>query len=131
MTTILLADDEKDITSIIKESLEYYLDDIEIIIANNGLEAYLAADKYSLDLIITDYFMPFMTGDEFIKALREYNPNNNAIIPVIFVSGFLPKFKDFFEHDQDVILLEKPFDDEKIVKYARMLLGKKLEKISA
>jgi len=55
-----------------------------ITLAENGLEGLRALEKGDIDLVITDYVMPAMDGDEFIIQLRKANPH----LPVILISGF-------------------------------------------
>jgi len=59
----------------------------EAVSVNNGDEAMelLAGDPY-FDLIITDVMMPFMTGFEFTRKLKEYTETKD--IPIIATSAF-------------------------------------------
>lgn len=59
----------------------------ETVLANNGEEAMeiLATDSF-FDLIITDIMMPYMTGFDFTKKLKEYTETKG--IPVIATSAF-------------------------------------------
>lgn len=59
----------------------------EAVLSNNGEEAMelLAEDSY-FDLIITDVMMPYLTGFDFAKKLKEYKETKS--IPVIATSAF-------------------------------------------
>lgn len=81
---ILVVDDE-----------EIMLDSIKIGLTNNGhqvftaLNARLALEQISsqdqrIDLVITDYLMPEMTGLELLKAIRENHPT----LPVIIITAY-------------------------------------------
>ena len=52
--------------------------------AENGHKGLRALETGGIDLVITDYAMPAMDGDEFIMQLRKTNPH----LPVILISGF-------------------------------------------
>jgi DNA-binding NtrC family response regulator len=55
-----------------------------ISLAENGREGLQALEKGDIDLVITDYAMPAMGGDELIIQLKKANPH----LPVILISGF-------------------------------------------
>ncbi len=52
--------------------------------APGGAEALKELEKRSFDLILLDYFMPGMTGEEFVTELRK----NNSVIQVILQTGY-------------------------------------------
>ncbi len=97
--------------------------DFEIVLANDGDEALeiLAEDPY-FDLIITDVMMPYMTGFEFSKKLKEYTETKD--IPVIATSAF-DDWKKARE-EQDLIadgFVAKPVDRETLRKEITRILG--------
>lgn len=51
--------------------------------AMNGLEALEQMEKYSIDVVLTDYRMPKMDGFEFLSVCRVKWPGT----PVVFLSG--------------------------------------------
>ncbi len=51
--------------------------------AANGLDALEQMEKYSIDVVLTDYQMPKMNGFEFLLVSRVKWPG----IPVVFLSG--------------------------------------------
>ncbi|MBP7902151.1 MAG: diguanylate cyclase [Spirochaetes bacterium] len=52
--------------------------------APGGAEALVILEKSSFDLILLDYFMPGMTGEEFVTELRK----NNKTIQIILQTGY-------------------------------------------
>jgi len=57
------------------------LDGYHLTIARDGHEALALADRHlPLDLLITDYLMPEMTGDELIARIREHRPHLKALV---------------------------------------------------
>ena len=52
--------------------------------APGGAEALAILEKKSFDLILLDYFMPGMTGEEFVSELRK----KNKIIQIILQTGY-------------------------------------------
>lgn len=80
---ILVVDDEKDITDLIKYNLERE-NEFDVITASNGKDALIESEKKP-DLIVLDVMMPELNGFEVCKALK-MNPDT-AKIPVIFLTA--------------------------------------------
>jgi CheY-like chemotaxis protein len=68
MARVLLADDNADIASFVKEWLE--LEGYEVTLAVNGAEALELTRSAAPDLILMDVAMPVMDGYEAIRRLR-------------------------------------------------------------
>lgn len=83
MATILVAEDEPDISELITISLEF--GGYDVVTARNGAEAVERAHQTQPDLILLDVRMPIMTGYEACEALKQ-SPET-ADIPVIFLSA--------------------------------------------
>ncbi|MCE5301468.1 MAG: response regulator, partial [Spirochaetia bacterium] len=79
---ILVADDEPDILSAIKETLEEKFD---IITAVNGREAIDMVFSRSPDMVIMDVSMPGMDGFDAVRQLRSKRSPTDP--PVIFLSA--------------------------------------------
>src|SRR3989339_422417 len=96
---ILVVDDDKDLVEIYRHSLA--LAGYEVICAYNGkegLETLRANPK--VDLIVLDLKMPKMTGDEFLKILR--NDLELRDIKVLIMSSFLYRYKEIPRYDPTV-----------------------------
>lgn len=81
----LIVDDEMHVTEGLKTMIrwrEFGVEDIDI--ANNGEDALELFNRQKPDIIITDVYMPKMDGLEFIKKIRNSNPD----LPVIILSGY-------------------------------------------
>jgi CheY-like chemotaxis protein len=73
---ILLVDDDHAIVQLLTRALKAY----DVSVAHDGIEALALASDRQPDLLITDYSMPEMTGDELITRLREQQPSLKALI---------------------------------------------------
>jgi CheY-like chemotaxis protein len=73
---ILLVDDDSSVLQMLSRALDGY----DLTVARDGHEALAVADRQGLDLLITDYLMPEMTGDELIARMRQLRPNLKALV---------------------------------------------------
>ena len=82
---IVLVDDDENYL----EMTKMYLEDngMKITTFSNPVEALDVCKKKKIDIVLLDYFMPEMTGEEFVKELRKVN--NKTLI--ILQTGFAEK----------------------------------------
>ena len=74
---ILVVDDDNSVLQMLARALDAY----ELMVAHDGVEALALARMHTtLDLLITDYLMPEMTGDELIARMREERPDLKALV---------------------------------------------------
>ena len=83
LRTIMLADDELDIRTILRILLES--SDTRILEASNGTDALDIARRSSPDLILLDWMMPGLDGLGVLQALR--GDPETAGIPIIMLSS--------------------------------------------
>src|SRR6202046_1857211 len=76
---ILIVDDERQITRVLRTSLQSHGYDVQV--AQDGLEAFTLFKQSPPNLIITDLSMPNMDGLELTKAVRRV-----ADTPIIVLS---------------------------------------------
>lgn len=69
--TILVVDDEEEIVSRNRAILQYMK--YKTLEAYSGQEAIDILKKEPVDIILLDYFMPEMTGEEVVKKVREFD----------------------------------------------------------
>ena len=80
--TILVAEDDLNISGLIKEIVERK--GFHAVIAHNGAEAYEEFKKNKFDLLITDLKMPKIDGIDLIKMVRE----KDRVIPIVIITGY-------------------------------------------
>ena len=96
-----------------------------VLTAQNGQEGLdiiqesIRGDCPRFDLIITDYEMPIMDGEELLEALGESDHSKN--IPFIFSSGaFTEELEERLSKDPRVkSFLEKPFSFDELITTVR------------
>ncbi|EMD5790649.1 envelope stress response regulator transcription factor CpxR [Proteus mirabilis] len=115
MHKILLVDDDRELTSLLKELLE--MEGFNVVLATDGEQALKLLDA-SIDLLLLDIMMPRKNGIETLKELRQ-----NFQTPVIMLTAR--------SSDLDRVLglelgaddyLPKPFNDRELVARIRAIL---------
>ena len=95
MYTIVIADDEAELRQALIRRIDWDEVGFQVVgEAENGAEALELVEKLEPDLLLTDVRMPFMSGIELARAVREIRPN----IQIAFLSGF-----DDFTYAQQAI----------------------------
>ena len=107
---ILAIDDSHTLRLFIKNTLEENFPEATILVARDGREGFVMAQKNQPDLILLDFLMPEMRGDEVCRALLDQA--ETAKIPVILMSSSAAEIQATQEKCSHV--LAKPFRDEHI-----------------
>jgi len=77
---ILVVDDERQITRVLRGSLESH--GYEVFVAHDGLEALRLYEKSAPDLVITDLSMPLMDGVELTQSIRKIGTTPIIVLSV-------------------------------------------------
>ena len=93
--SVVVADDEEELREAICRMIDWESIGFRLVgSAGNGLDALQLAEQLQPDLLLTDIQMPFITGIELARQVREVQP----LIQVAFLSGY-----DDFEYAQRAI----------------------------
>ena len=78
---ILLVDDER----FVRESIARLLskDEHNVVEANNGAEAFALFTRGQFDLVMTDFEIPFMKGNELAARIKQLAPCQ----PILMITG--------------------------------------------
>lgn len=119
---VLIVEDVDDIRSMMKILLEEY--GYETITALDGYEAIEKAHEHHPDLILMDLMMPFMSGIEAVKIIRQIEGDE---IPILAVTA-----SDESIYDQAVLagcngVLLKPLDFNNLQPFLQRYLKKSSE----
>ena len=95
MYTIVVADDEEELRSAIVRRINWEEIGFSVVgEAENGIEALELVDRLEPDLLLTDIRMPFISGIELARQVREVRPATQ----IAFLSGY-----DDFTYAQQAI----------------------------
>ena len=104
--TILLVDDQRDILRLLHSTLDTLKnDELKVIESPSGEEAMLEMGRHQIDLLVTDYLLPGMTGIELMHKVRVRHPN----VKVVLISGMTDrKVRDEMLNAGAVAIFDKP-----------------------
>ncbi len=117
---ILLVEDEKDLSAIIKQGLEeegYVVD-----VAHDGEEGLYMAENFPVDAIILDIMLPLLDGLSVLGSLRKKG-NMTPVLLVTARDALLDKIKGLDTGADDY--LTKPFVFDELLARVRSLLRRK------
>jgi CheY-like chemotaxis protein len=80
---ILVVDDEAYVCDALKMLLT--IDGHEVATASSGAEALGLFDQKTFDVVITDYSMPTMKGDELAAAIKARKPGQ----PIVMITAYV------------------------------------------
>ena len=101
---ILVVDDEPFVCDAVKMMLNF--DGHTVETASNGKEALELFDKGKFDLVITDFAMPSMKGDELAAAIKARSPNQ----PVVMITAYAEMLQSAGHPLKSVdFVISKPF----------------------
>jgi len=116
--TILVVDDDLPIIVLMRALLKEY--GYEPVTASTGAEALEKARQHHPDLILLDRYMPGMSGDEVIPALRA-EPGLDQV-PILILSGEPIAPAELIRLGVNGSIL-KPFDINDLVEQIRTYAG--------
>jgi len=77
---ILIVDDQREVSRLLHsalDTLEYELDIVEVL---SGEEAILDSSQNPINLLVSDYRLPGISGIELMRKVRKYSPNAKVIL---------------------------------------------------
>ncbi len=127
MTTVLIIDDDEDIREALSAALQ--LEDFNTLEAPHGNYGLRLLEKYPVDIVVTDIFMPEKEGFETIVDIRQRWPE----LCVIAISGGPSMSRKATNNGSNDSLkvagelgadrvLKKPFLPSELIKVVRELL---------
>ena len=113
---ILVIDDEALVGDTIRRVLE--LESHEVKMANSGEQALAVFEPGKFDVVIIDYEMPVMKGDQVAAAIRSQAPHQKILMITAYGEGLRAQGR--FPLPVDGVVT-KPFDFRELLKTVRQL----------
>jgi CheY-like chemotaxis protein len=117
---ILVVDDEENVLNVVAEVIRRA--GYEVLLATDGQEGLMVALENRPDLIVTDYNMPNVRGDEMCRMLR--GAELTRLIPVILLTA---REYEFSEADKQLLglsaIVTKPFAPRELLTEIKKALG--------
>ena len=102
---ILLVDDQRDIVRLLHATLQTLGHQLDIVDAPSGEEALLEASRRKVDLLVSDYLLPGISGVELMRKIKVRNPE----LKTIFISGMTErKARDAMLGAGGIAIFDKP-----------------------
>ncbi|AZZ59659.1 sigma-54 dependent transcriptional regulator [Riemerella anatipestifer] len=127
MQKILIVEDEKAISGLLKNILSEEVKDYEILVADDGLEAYKLIEKEDFSLVISDIKMPKVSGTELLQKALEIKPDT-AFVMISAHGDINTAVQCLKQGAYDFI--EKPIDLNRLITSVRNTLERKELKAS-
>ncbi|MCB9077475.1 MAG: response regulator [Anaerolineaceae bacterium] len=108
---ILIVDDDKSILRMLEFGLKKLGPNYQISTAENMTSAMRQIEQSHIDLIITDYMMPGMTGVDLVRAVRSISPATQVVLMTAYGTNKLRDTTDNLHIDG---YLNKPFTMDQI-----------------
>ena len=117
--TILFVDDEIYLAEVGREMLEDYGYCVDTMTSSKEALEWFEKNPDQYDLLITDYTMPEMTGNQLVEKIHALRPQ----LPVIMCTGV--ELSSVISKTTCISkILMKPFDMEELIKTVRGVLAK-------
>ncbi len=114
--TILLIDNDPDFTRALATRLICV--GFRCVSAASGAQGLAEFENAHVDLIVSDLNMPGGDGVALAETIRR-----TSNVPIIFVTGFRDDFKFRLQLMENVTLIQKPFDSQKLIDLIAATLG--------
>jgi CheY-like chemotaxis protein len=117
MTKVLLVDDDRTTTALLKTLLE--LDGYDVTVVGRGVDVIPTAEKVQPDIVLTDYHLADMEGVEIVSNLRQH-PTLSGV-PIVVASG-MDKSREVLAVGANEFI-GKPFEPDHLPALFNKLLG--------
>lgn len=114
MQRILIAEDDPLLATIYEITLSEA--GFEVMVCRDGVEALACLEDFAPDLVITDFYMPRMTGGELIQAVRQ---RRGGLTATLLASAIDPERLDADQRADG--RLEKPITPARLLGGVRAL----------
>ena len=113
---ILVAEDNRVLADVIQFNLED--EGFDVTVAHDGRKALNLTRKHTYDLIICDYQMPGLSGEELLREVRAESMSQNAVCVLCSAKGYELDVESLTNELQLMQVVLKPFSPNQLVEFA-------------
>jgi len=117
---VLIIDDNELIRVLVANALSEH--GFVPLVASGGAEGLAMLGTGDFDLVVVDYVMPEMMGDELIRRVRASGHSRVRSLPILGLTGSVPEAGSRLMAAGADACIPKPFQDRKLVESAKRLL---------
>jgi DNA-binding NtrC family response regulator len=111
MDKVLIVDDDELFLDIIKQGLQQYKSQFQVLTASDGEEAIEVLKREYISVLVTDLVMPKLDGLELLAHMTR----NYPATPCIIMTGYgSPAIKKRADRGEVLSYIEKPFDSNEL-----------------
>jgi DNA-binding NtrC family response regulator len=114
--TVMVADDNEHIRVLLKELLESA--GYRVILAHDGLEGMDKLEKESIDLLLVDIRLPYISGIGLVKIAGKSKPG----LPIVCMNSHGSGPESIIEEECGAVVISKPFKAQELLKLVRDML---------
>ena len=123
---VLVVDDAAFVRDLVKKGLRSHFSSIRTFDAHDGRYAQTQLEKGTFDLVLCDWEMPKMGGDELLQWMRENPATQNTPFVMITSRGERENVMRAIELKADNYIV-KPFTEEKLIDVVSRVLSRTLK----
>ena len=113
---VLLVDDDTATLKLLTRFLEH--EGLTVVTVGDALQAIDALSREDFDMVVTDYDMPMMTGEDLLREMKAQPGGKD--IPVIVISAVRePGLEDRLLREGAAFFLPKPVDFDQLLALLR------------
>ena len=125
--SLLLVDDDPDTTKVLSEILK--IKGFKVDISRDGFHALEMVQEKKYAVVILDYAMPYMNGDQVAEKMKELDPG----VGILLITGHKKALDEGILADRRMnarclnvfdFILEKPVSPDQVVKVLRKVISK-------
>ena len=117
--TILIVNISKTFGKLLKDFFEKQ--DFDVLIAKDALEAFRMFIMHPVDLILTDYHMPNISGSDLVKTFRS-NKEHKDLPIVVFTGSLTPELEKECKEAGASLVLPKSHEHDKLMAAIKKLV---------
>ena len=111
MDKVLIVDDDELFLDIVKQGLQNYKSQFQVLTASDGDEAIEVLNREYISVLVTDLVMPKLDGLELLAHMTRSHPAT----PCIVMTGYgSPAIKKRADRGEILSYIEKPFDSNEL-----------------